>query len=262
MGAKTSNNKSSTTPVTHLVIPDTQIKPHVNLSHMKWAGEFAAQHKPTRIIHIGDGADMCSLSSFDIGTKSFEGRSYKRDIEAFKDGMSMFMSPLYREIKKGKWKPTLDYTLGNHENRINRAIEYDRKLEGLISTDDLGLKEMGWRVHDFLKVITLDGVAYSHFFTSGVMGRPVASARSMLQRKHTSCVMGHVQKLDVAYDYTANGKRLCGLFASCYYLHKEPYRDPQSTASEWHGLHVLANVKQGEFDLVSIPLASLKKTYE
>ncbi|HEY4800330.1 MAG TPA: hypothetical protein VII99_14715, partial [Bacteroidia bacterium] len=254
MGAKTSNNKSSTTPVTHLVIPDTQIKPHVNLSHMKWAGEFAAQHKPTRIIHIGDGADMCSLSSFDIGTKSFEGRSYKRDIEAFKDGMSMFMSPLYREIKKGKWKPTLDYTLGNHENRINRAIEYDRKLEGLISTDDLGLKEMGWRVHDFLKVITLDGVGYSHYFTSGVMGRPVASARSMLQRKHTSCVMGHVQKTEIDIQYAANGKRLTGLFVGTYYQHKEFYRDPQSNQADFHCLWVLDDVSQGEFVPHIIPM--------
>jgi hypothetical protein len=47
-----------------------------------WAGEYCAEKKPDRIIHIGDHWDMPSLSSFDVGKKAFEGRTYASDIQA------------------------------------------------------------------------------------------------------------------------------------------------------------------------------------
>ena len=62
-------------------IPDTQVKPGVPLVHLSWIGEYLASKKPDVIICAGDFADMESLSSYDIGKKSFEGRSYERDIE-------------------------------------------------------------------------------------------------------------------------------------------------------------------------------------
>ena len=58
----------------HLVIPDTQIKPDCPIDHMYWAGRYACAMKPDVIIHLGDHWDMPSLSSYDVGKKSFEGR--------------------------------------------------------------------------------------------------------------------------------------------------------------------------------------------
>ena len=183
----------------HLVIPDCQVKPGHSVEYLKWIGQYAAEKKPDVIVCIGDFADMPSLSSYDIGKKSFEGRTYKADVQATRHAMETLMKPIRDEQlrliknKDRRWKPRMVLTLGNHEHRIDRAVEYDRKLEGLISTDDLKYKEFGWEVHPFLEVVTIDGIAYSHYFTSGVLGRPVTSAQMLLTKKHMSCFAGHQQ---------------------------------------------------------------------
>ena len=189
----------------HMIIPDTQVKPGSSLKHLEWAGKYAVEKKPDVIVHIGDHWDMPSLSSWDVGKKSFEGRRYKDDIDAGIRGLETFLAPIreeqarLKENKKKRWNPRLVFTLGNHEQRIERAIESDAKLEGLIGYADLKLDEMGWEVYDFLEVCVIDGIAYSHYFTSGIMGRPVSSAKLMLSKKHMSCVMGHVQDQDIAF---------------------------------------------------------------
>ena len=131
----------------HLVIPDTQVKPGHSTAHLKWAGEYAAEKKPDVIIHIGDHWDMASLSSYDVGKKSFEGRRYINDINAGINAMRVFLEPIQREqdrLKRNKWKqwnPRLVFTLGNHEHRIERAIESDPKLDGLMKYEDSMLEE-------------------------------------------------------------------------------------------------------------------------
>lgn len=250
-----------------MVIPDTQVKPGHSHEHMEWAGEYAAHKKPDRIIHLGDHWDMSSLSSYDKGLKSFEGRTYKKDIEAGNAAMDAFMKPIIREqlryqMEEGlDWNPTLDFLEGNHEHRIARAIEQDRKLDGLIGMDDFNLEKYGWTLHPFLEVIRRDGIAFSHYFTSGVMGRPVTSARALVTKKHMSCVMGHVQKAEIDFQYDAAGKRLTGIFAGCYYQHNEDYLGPQGNSGTWRGIWMLYNVKDGEFTLNNVPISFLKEKY-
>jgi len=62
------------------VIPDCQVKPGVDLSYLTWIGKYLAEKKPDVIVCIGDFADMESLSLYDVGKKSFEGRTYKADL--------------------------------------------------------------------------------------------------------------------------------------------------------------------------------------
>lgn len=253
---------------THLVIPDTQVKPGVPTDHLRWAGMYAAKKKPDHIIHLGDHWDMPSLSSYDQGRKSFEGRTYMADIEAGKAGMALFMEPILaeqhrqRKNKEKVWRPKLTFLLGNHEDRITRAIDQDRKLDGLIGMGDLGLEKSGWEVHPYLEVVSIDGISYSHYFTSGVMGRPVTSARALVSKKHTSCVMGHVQKAEIDFQYDARGKRLTGIFAGCFYQHDEEYLNPQGNGSTWRGIWMLYNIDDGEFTLNNIPLSFLKERFD
>jgi len=248
----------------HLVIPDTQAKPHQNYDHMEWAGKYAVDKKPDVIIHIGDHWDMPSLSSYDVGKKSFEGRRYMDDINFGNAAMARFMKPILDEqarLRRNKekiWRPRLVFTLGNHEHRIERAIENDSKLEGLISYDDFDLE--GWEVKPFLEPIVIDGVAYCHYFTSGVMGRPVSSARLMLSKKHMSCVMGHVQDRDIAFQRRADGTQMTGIFAGIYYRHDEDYLTPQTNGS-WSGLWMLHNVNDGAFDEMPVAMDYLRKKY-
>ena len=251
----------------HLVIPDTQVKPNSPTDHLRWAGLYAAEKKPDVIVHIGDHFDMPSLSSWDVGKKSFEGRRYKDDIEAGIHAMEVFLQPIREEQQRLKvnkhkqWRPRMVYTLGNHENRIERAIESDPKLDGLIGYKDLQLDEMGWEVYDFLDVVIIDQIAYAHYFTSGIMGRPVSSARNMLSKKMMSCIMGHVQDRDIAYGRRADGTNILGLFSGIYYQHDEDYLTPQ-TNSSWRGVWMLNEVANGGCDELPVSMNYLRNKYQ
>jgi hypothetical protein len=251
----------------HLIIPDTQVKPNSPTDHLRWAGLYAAEKKPDVIVHIGDHFDMPSLSSWDVGKKSFEGRRYKDDIEAGIHAMEVFLQPIRDEQQRLKvnkhkqWRPRMVYTLGNHENRIERAIESDPKLDGLIGYKDLQLEEMGFEVYDFLDVVIIDQIAYAHYFTSGIMGRPVSSARNMLSKKMMSCIMGHVQDRDIAYGRRADGTNILGLFSGIFYQHDEDYLTPQ-TNSSWRGIWMLNEVANGGCDELPVSLNYLRNKYQ
>jgi hypothetical protein len=248
----------------HFILPDCQVKADVPLEHLSWAGRYCADHHPDVIINIGDFADMPSLSSYDVGKKSFEGRRYVKDIEAATEAMELFLAPIreeQRRLKKNKekqWNPRMVLTLGNHEDRINRAVNNDSKLEGLIKLEDLPYQD--WEVVPYLEPITIDGVSYCHFYTSGVLGRPVTSANALLAKKHMSCIMGHVQRKEVAIQYRGDGKRITGIFAGAYYQHDEEYLNPQGNA-HWRGCWMLNGVEEGEFDEMPLSMAYLRKKY-
>ena len=250
----------------HAFIPDLQIKPGVDLSYLSHIGRYLADKKPDRIILIGDVADMPSLSSYDVGKKSFEGRTYKADVESVHEGMRLLMQPIFDEQQKlvnggrKRWKPELILTLGNHEERINRAINLDRKLDGLISIRDLGYSNFGWQVFPFLEVVVRDGIAYSHYFTSGIMGRPVGTASMQLNKKHMSCVAGHQQGRQIAYGRRADGKEMTSIIAGSCYLHDESYLGAQGN-QHWRGMYMFHNVDDGSFDEMAVPLSYLIENY-
>ena len=112
------------------VIPDCQVKPGVPLEHLTWAGRYFAEKRPDVIVCLGDFADMESLSEWDKGKLAYEGRRYANDIDAVHCGLELFNKGL--KNTRG-YKPKRIFTLGNHEDRIRRAIESDAKLHGTLS---------------------------------------------------------------------------------------------------------------------------------
>ena len=183
-----------------IVIPDVQAKPGIDFTYLKKIGQYIVEKKPEIIVCIGDFADMPSLSSYDVGKKVFEGRRYKDDIQASKDAMAALLSPIIEFNKVAKrtrhkaYKPRMVMTLGNHENRINIATNNDPKLDGVLSTEHLLYKEFGWEVHEFLKVVLIEGIAFSHYFTTGLMGRPAGTAAAQLRKTSMSSIAGHQHK--------------------------------------------------------------------
>jgi hypothetical protein len=248
----------------HVVIPDVQVKPGNDVSYLRAIGEYILEKKPDKIILLGDFADMPSLSSYAVGKKSFEGRRYRDDIEAAQEAMNVLLAPIYDynrralQNKKKVYKPEKILLLGNHEDRINRAIENDAKLDGTIGIDDLNYQTHNWKVIPYRAVEIIDGIAYSHVFTTGVMGRPVTSARALVMKKHMSCIQGHNQKMEIYNEYRADGKMVTGLFGGCCYLHDEEYLGPQGN-NYFRGIHMLYDVKDGEFHVHSITLDYLIK---
>lgn len=250
----------------HFVIPDVQAKPGNDFTFLKRIGHYIVEKQPDVVINIGDFADMASLSSYDVGTKSFEGRRYKSDIETAHTAMNALLEPLttynqkQRKNREKQYHPRMVLTLGNHENRITKATNNDPKLDGTIGIEDLRYEAYGWEVVPFLDVIVIDGVAYSHYFTSGVLGKPCVSAQAQLARKHMSCVAGHQQGFQVATGYRADGKRLTSIIAGSCYEHNEDYMGPQGN-NHWRGALMLHNVDEGQFDMVQVPLNFLERKY-
>lgn len=251
----------------HLIIPDTQLRPGDDLSFLGWIGQYIIDKKPDVIVQAGDFADMPSLSSYDVGKKSYEGRTYKDDVDIAYEGMTALFKPIFAYNrkqagnKKKQYKPRLVLTLGNHENRIDRAIELDRKLEGLISIGNLGYEDFGWEVVPFLKPIFIDGICYCHYLCSGAMGKPIAAAHLILQKKHNSCVVGHQQGRDVAYSHKADGRQITAIIAGSCYMHDEHYLNNQ-TNNHWRGIIMLNEVHDGVFDECFVSLNYLKRKYD
>lgn len=249
-----------------LVLPDVQAKPGTDFTYLNKIGRYMVEKKPETVVCLGDFADFPSLSSYDVGKKSFEGRRYLADLEAAKDAMCAFLSPMWEfneKVKRNKeklYRPRMVLTLGNHENRVNRAVNDDPKLEGVLSVDALGYEAFGWEVVPFLDVIVIDGVAYSHYFVTGLMGRPVTSAAACLTKKHQSCIQGHQQGLQIATGYKADGSMLTSIIAGSCYEHSEDYMNRQSN-NHWRGFLMLHDVYDGMFDLMPVSLSYINKKY-
>lgn len=253
-------------PTKHLVIPDCQVKPGHSTEYLTHIGNYLVEKKPDVVVCIGDFADMASLSSYDVGKKSFEGRRYKADIEAAHKAMEALLGPLWeynrrmRRTKHALYTPRLVLTLGNHEHRINRVVDGDPKLDGTISIEDLKYREYGWDVIPFLQPVVIDGVCYSHYFVTGLLGRPCSSAQMQLTKKHMSCVAGHQQGFQVVTGHRGDGRRLTSIIAGSCYEHDEDYLGPQGN-KHWRGIVMLHEVVDGEFDHMQVSLNYLKQKY-
>lgn len=250
----------------HFVLPDVQAKPGVSFKYLEHIGQYIVDKQPEKIICLGDFADMPSLSSYDVGKKAFEGRRYIKDVESVKEAMRALLGPLWRhnaaakKNHKPRYNPEMIMLLGNHCNRINRAINDDPKLEGVLSIKDLAYEEFGWKVFPFLEVVVLDGVAYSHYFVTGVAGRPASSALAQLNKQHMSCVAGHQQGLQIATAHRSDGTRLTSIIAGSCYEHDEDYLGYQGN-KHWRGCLMLHEVVNGSFDVMPVSLSYLEKKY-
>jgi hypothetical protein len=251
---------------THFVLPDVQAKPGDSFEFLTAIGNFIVDKQPDVLINIGDFADMPSLSSYDHGKKAFEGRRYTNDVEAAHEAMAALLRPIEQYNNKAKknkeklYRPRMELTLGNHEERINRAVNNDAKLEGLLSIDDLLYDRGGWNVHDFLDVVVINNVAYSHYFVTGVAGRPASTAAAQLRKTNMSCVAGHQQGLQIHTGSRADGKRLTSIIAGSCYEHDEDYMGPQGNR-HWRGGLMLYDVNDGEFNLVPVPIKYITDEY-
>lgn len=251
----------------HFVIPDVQAKPGLNFDHLKACGNYILSKKPEVIVCLGDFWDMPSLSEYDKGKKSFEGRRYKADIEAGHEAMRLLLAPMneynkrQRRNKKATYSPRRVFLMGNHCQRIARAIDKDPILEGTIGYQDLKLESYGWEVYNFLDTVEIDGVYYSHYFYNPMTGKPYGGKASQrLNNIGFSFTMGHQQGKDIAEKHLANGKTLRGLVVGSFYQHDEEYKGPQGN-SHFRGCIMKHEVKDGNYNLMELSLDYLMKEW-
>jgi len=240
------------------VIPDCQVRPGVPLDHLQWCGKYIAAKQPDVIVQIGDFCDLPSLSTHDDkGSLKFEGKRYKTDLQAVHYGMELLMNEIH---KVATYHPQLVLTLGNHEDRVTRTINADKKLEGFMALTDLRYETFGWKVYPFLQPVTIGGVAFCHYFPSGIMGRPITTAKAILTTLHMSAFAGHQQGRDIAYAKRADGRDLTAIISGSFYQHEEEYLNP-FTNNHWRGMYFLHEVKDGTFDEMALSINYLKRRF-
>ena len=253
---------------THLVIPDSQVRPGVSLEYLRWIGEYIVRKQPEVIIHLGDFADMESLSSYDKGKRSAEGKRVQADIDVAILGMDTLLDPLWKfqwgQEQRGEkvYRPRMVLTLGNHEDRITRHVNANPELHGFLDISSLKYEEFGWEVYPFLTPVIIHGVCYCHYFPNVMTGKALSgSAMNMLKTIGRSFTMGHRQTLDVTTRFLpSDGKQQWGLIAGAAYAHEEDYKGVQGN-HHWRGIIVKHNVKNGSYDPLFISLDWLEKEY-
>lgn len=248
---------------TIVYLPDAQVKPGVDMTYLRCQGEYIAHKKPDVIVCAGDFADMESLSSYDKGKKSAEGKRVTKDIEAAIEGMNTLLRPIKREQEKDpSWKPRMVLTLGNHEERIMRHVNANSELDGFLSYDSLRYKEFGWEVYDYLVPVVIGGVTFIHFWPNPMSGKPLGgTAANILQKVGCSVVQGHRQTLDVATRTLHNGVQQWSIVAGASYDFDEHYKGFTGN-KHYRGIVVMHNVKNGGFDPLFVSTEYLKERFK
>ena len=225
-----------------LIIPDCHASPDYDNDRFEALGNFIIKEKPDYVTCLGDFADMSSLSSYDKGTKGFEGRRFKKDIASVIDAQERLFLPLKkfnqqkRKNKEKQYKPKLNMCLGNHEDRILRAVNTSPELDGTIGIGDLQYEKFGWKLTDFKSCLSIEGIVFSHYFTTGVSGRPISSlhiGHQLISKLHCSAVQGHSHMYNHAEQTRPDGQKVCGLSAGCYSHPKYSESWCRDTEHQW-----------------------------
>jgi hypothetical protein len=249
---------------THLVVPDN----HAHFKHSNeradWLANIIIDTRPDTVIFLGDSADMPSLSGYDRGKKSFQGRTYTADIDSHLEFQDRVWSPVKARKKR---MPRRVFLVGNHEQRIVKAIELSPELDGAIGLADLKLDEWYDDVVYYNGgtpgTITIDGIVYAHYFVSGVKGLPIDGEHAgytLLTKNFQSCTAGHSHKLDYCIRSRNDGRKLMGLVAGCYIDYDSDWAGEQENYW-WRGVVLKHDVTDGQYNPQFISMSQMKKEY-
>lgn len=250
-----------------VVIGDAQAKPDEDFAHIKHIGQYIADKQPEIIVCIGDWWDFPSLSSYDKGKKSFEGRRLLADIEAGNQAMDILFGPIValqkrqKEAKKKVYNPRLVFTHGNHEERFDRLADNMPELDGFVGTETLSLEKWGWEVYPFLQPVEIEGIFFVHYLANPMTGKPYGgTALNQLKTIGRSFVVGHKQVLDIAIRPTIDNKMQIGIINGATYPHDEGYKGFQGN-NHFRGIVVLNEAKDGFALPMPVSLDYLKDKY-
>lgn len=247
-----------------MVIPDCHSHADFSNERADWLAQLIIDLKPDIVANLGDLFDMPSLSDYDKGKRSFHGRSYKADINAGLEFHDRMWGPVKATKKRTPYRFILE---GNHEHRVERALDLSPELAGTIGFDDYAFPDY---YNDVIRydgglpgIFESDGILFAHYFPTGISGRPmggIAPARMMAQKNKISCVAGHTHTFDFFSERNISGETLNCLVAGCFQDYTPDWAGP--IGRFWQaGVAVLRNVESGSYDLQWISLKSLKDAY-
>ena len=245
-----------------VLIPDTQVKKGVPMEHLTWAGRAIVYYKPDYVIHLGDHWDLPSLSSWDpVGSVKREGEDYQEDVRAGNLGFKMLTDPMYKYMSKhDDWNPERIFLTGNHEQRIERAINLNPKFRSTIGYDDLDTAD--FTVYPYLETVWREGIVFSHFFQNANSPMAISGTTdNRLNKIGESFVQGHSQGFQYGTRPFPTKKTRHGLVCGSFYQHDEDYKGRQGN-DHWRGIVVLNEMRgDGTYDIMPLSMNFLKERF-
>lgn len=258
--------------MTHLVIPDTHNYHGDDSTRLDWLGQYIEDQQPEVIFIMGDWWDMNSINYFDkYGTLRKEGEKISLDIDA---GMNAIRRIFYTyqganekraKQKKKLYVPRIIFIEGNHEDRLNRFINDNPLLEGLLCTvkDILHTHMPGIEWVPYGKSIEVDDILYTHILFSG--GRPISgrvnTCGDALKLVDKSIVFVHTHRLEWKQFMRLGSNKLITAFNAGCFIKTQPKYVEASNPNWWSGVSMLEPDGEGNFDMKIISIHTLKSIY-
>lgn len=138
--------------------------PH-RLDMLTWIARHASEQRYDRIIQIGDWGTFDSVNQHD--DNSTEAARYKPKIRDDLDNLVASHQAFRRGMADG-YRPKLDVTLGNHENRLERFENANPESVGTYTLSrDETFVQFGWRTRRYGEVMYVEGVGFTHHPVNG-----------------------------------------------------------------------------------------------
>ena len=160
-----------------IILPDVHMTSDIPKDYAP-VKNFIRDFKPNEIILLGDFMDVESLSAWDLDKRRImEGRRFNKEISRANTELDYLQ----------KYASAVTYLEGNHEDRVNRYLDKNPEMEGMIEIpEQLGLKERAikWiKMNDLYKKGNM-------YFTHG-MYTNIHNARKHLQTLGCNITYGH-----------------------------------------------------------------------
>ncbi len=257
--------KSSKTVVVYTC---AHAKPEANNERFSWLGDFIEDIKPDYVVDLGDGADMCSLNTYDTRyPKAIVAQSYQLDIDSYNESQDRLWS---RYALKKKRRPYRIGFEGNHENRIKKAIATDPRVEGDrygISFKHLQTDHWFDEYHEYDNsapaLAAYDGVLYGHYVAAGNYGRAISGRHhgyALVSHLACSATVGHSHQFNYYRKADARPNAISGLVAGCLKGKDEAWAG-QSNYGWSRGVAVKRYLSNGDYDLSWVSMEALKQEY-
>ena len=135
------------------------------LDVLTWLGRMASERRPSRIIQIGDWHTWDSCSAHD--RNDTQAGRLKPSIATDQDNLVQSLQA-WRAGMASDYKPKLDITYGNHENRVERFENAHPESVGTFTNArDQAYAQFGWRTRPYGEIKYVQGVGFSHHPTNG-----------------------------------------------------------------------------------------------
>lgn len=256
---------------TTLILPDAHTTPERNFERFKALSRYIITTQPDNIANLGDFGTYDSISAWNKNRKlTLEGQRFEAEIEAANKALDLIESEISKfnvvksKGKKAQYRPFKLFIKGNHEDRIDRYLDENPQMQGLINHDKLlKLNERKWLAIDYKDDYYIHGTAFTHapIHNGGqaISGKYVCAKALDLYSK--SVIFGHTHRLQIDSRRSKGDNLRIAMTSGCFF-DIDPQYAKGSPKEYWKGIHRIVHTNDGQFEIVDqISLDRLLKEY-